>query len=440
MTTSELENYKVDHLFLLIGENPLPNYVAAKLLLNESGTAYLVHTRDTKERATRLQSILLKKEINLKAVELRSLGDYESDAHYIQTEINKTLERISSGKVGLNYTGGTKVMSVHSYMTLFYEEIKERLENKKNDKIYKRRSNVIFSYLDPRKLEMCIDREDGERKHIKIKPNTLEVKLLDFFELHGLYLKNTPIKEAQLPNLATAFAQVFSNETKRYLWLHRFYNNYCDKARKNKSGSDNLRGEWKSQTELKELSISLEELPEEIVLEFKKASFVTVDNKLSLMKVQETNIFKKLKHFCEWLDGLWLEHYVLEQVKSISQNQLIHDYGLNFEIPIEGTKDGCQFDVAFTRGHQIFAISCTTSSDRKLCKIKLFEAYLRARQMGGDEARVALVCSSNEPDSLKAEISDALANKKIAVFGCEDLTDLSTKISRWIIQNDEEAK
>ncbi len=25
--------YKVDHLFLLIGENPLPNYLAAKLLL-----------------------------------------------------------------------------------------------------------------------------------------------------------------------------------------------------------------------------------------------------------------------------------------------------------------------------------------------------------------------------------------------------------------------
>lgn len=32
MTTSEFDNYKVDHLFLLIGENPLPNYVAARTL------------------------------------------------------------------------------------------------------------------------------------------------------------------------------------------------------------------------------------------------------------------------------------------------------------------------------------------------------------------------------------------------------------------------
>jgi len=45
---------------LLIGENPLPNYVAAKLLLNDGGTAYLEHTADTVEQAKRLKNILKK--------------------------------------------------------------------------------------------------------------------------------------------------------------------------------------------------------------------------------------------------------------------------------------------------------------------------------------------------------------------------------------------
>ncbi|MBD2410389.1 hypothetical protein FACHB389_01400 [Nostoc calcicola FACHB-389] len=435
MSASEFDNYKVDHLFLLIGENPLPNYVAAKLLLNKHGTVYLVHTRDTKERATRLQSILIEEQSDLKAVEFRSLSDYESDAHYIKTEINKTLETISSGKVGLNYTGGTKAMSVHAYRTLFYEEIEEN--NKSKHKKYKRRYDVILSYLDPRRLEICIDSEDGERERIKIKPATLEIKLVKLFNLHGLNLKNEPVQEAQLPDFVIALAQLFSDDIKRQLWFSGFYKEFCEQARKKKS--DGSRGDWKSQTSLMAVSVSLEKLPEYIVAAFQKENFAT-DNKLTLKEVHKTNIFKKLDHFCEWLDGLWLEHYVLHQVKNIAQNQLIHDYGMDFEIPLEGTKDGFQFDVAFTRGHQLFAISCTTSRDRKLCKSKLFEAYLRARQMGGDEARAALVCISDEPDSLKAEISDVLANKKIAVFGCEDLIDLSKKISDWITQNDQEAK
>jgi hypothetical protein len=35
---------KTQHLFLLIGANPLPNYVAAMLLAQDGGTVYLLHT------------------------------------------------------------------------------------------------------------------------------------------------------------------------------------------------------------------------------------------------------------------------------------------------------------------------------------------------------------------------------------------------------------
>ncbi|WP_333333429.1 Card1-like endonuclease domain-containing protein [Microcoleus sp. LAD1_D3] len=158
-----------------------------------------------------------------------------------------------------------------------------------------------------------------------------------------------------------------------------------------------------------------------------------------MQAVKEKGAFTEIEHFCKYLDGLWLEHYVLQQVKNIADRNSIKDYGLNFQVPLLGTQQGFEFDVAFTRGYQLFAMSVSTTSKRDLCKNKLFEAYLRARQMGGDEARVALICCTNEPDTLKAEVA-VLDDKKIAVFGRDDLTDLASKIEDWIKQNDKDAK
>jgi hypothetical protein len=37
---SNIERYQTDHLFLLVGTNPLPNYVAAKVLWNGKGQVF----------------------------------------------------------------------------------------------------------------------------------------------------------------------------------------------------------------------------------------------------------------------------------------------------------------------------------------------------------------------------------------------------------------
>ncbi len=420
MSTFEFDEYKVDHLFLLIGENPLPNYVAAKLLLNKCGTAYLVHTTDTEKSAKRLQTIL-KSELNgFKGVELRSLGDYESDAFHIQKKIREELGKIKSGKIGLNYTGGTKAMAVHAYKAAFADC-----------------PDAIFSYLDPRRLEICIDREDRERDRLKIKPGTLQVQLVKIFQLHGLELKANPTQQPQSGTLAAEFVKVFHEEIKAKQWFDWYYKIFCEEARRKKGNGS--WGNWKSKTDLAKISIGLDNLPQEIITAFQEEKFITDDKKLSLSAVKTIGTFSEIESFCKWLDGLWFEHYVLGQVQNIASSCFIGDYGLNFEIPLTGTKDGFEFDVAFTRGYQLFALSCTTTSDRKLCKSKLFEAYLRARRMGGDEARVALICCSNEPDTLKAEIADSTNDDKIQVFGREHLTNLSQEIAGWIAQNDREA-
>ncbi|MGC1396645.1 MAG: hypothetical protein WA828_20480, partial [Coleofasciculaceae cyanobacterium] len=354
MSTSEFDDYKVDHLFLLIGENPLPNYVAARLLLNQGGTPYLVYTTGTEKPAKHLQTILSNEPIGLKTAQLVPLNDGEADAYQIQKAIRSKLESIKDGKIGLNYTGGTKAMSVHAYRAVFSKE-----------------PDTVFSYLDPRRLEMCIDRENGDRIRIKVKPESLEVKLAKLFQIHGLELKSKPTKEAQLPELAAGLATVFKDENQAKRWFDWYYNVFCENARKKRNGNW---GDWKSQTSLIELATPLEKVPQEILTAFCQEKFVTSDNKLSLKQVQNQNTFTKLEHFCKYLDGLWLEHYVLQQVKNIAEKNSIKDYGLNFEVPLTGTRNGFEFDVAFTRGYQLFAISVSTTSKRDLCKNKLFEA------------------------------------------------------------------
>ncbi len=419
MSTSEFDKYKVDHLFLLIGENPLPNYVAARLLLNPGGTPYLVYTTATDKPAKRLQTILSSEPIGLKTAQLVPLNDGEADAYQIQKAIRSKLETIKDGKIGLNYTGGTKAMAVHAYRAVLSKELPQ----------------TVFSYLDPRRLEMCIDRENGARITLKVKPELLQVKLAELFQIHGLELKADPTQEAHLPDLAAALAEVFKDEHKAKQWFDWYYGIFREEARKKKKNGDC--GDWKSQTALLELAIPLEKLPQEILTAFRSKNIIS-DNKLSLKEVQNKNMFSKLEHFCDWLDGFWLEHHVLQQVKNIADRHSIKDYGVNFKVPLTGTRDGFEFDVAFTRGYQLFAISVSTTSKRDLCKVKLFEAYLRARQMGGDEARVALICCTNEPDGLKAELA-VLDDKKIAVFGRDYLMDLSSKIEAWIQQNDKDA-
>lgn len=416
MSSSKFDRHKVDHLFLLIGENPLPNYVAAKLLLEPKGTLYLVHTTGTEKPAQRLKKILDDELSGCNPAELVPLGEYDSDAFYIQDTIKDYFP--NDGRVGMNYTGGTKAMAVHAYRAVF-----------------KKYSNdAVFSYLNPRRLEMCIDQENGDRIPIKIKPECFkkEVNLLTLFELHGLQTKpsNPPTQLPQLPNLATTLAEVFHDQNKLEIWFNWYNDVFCQQVKKQKSKGQ--LGDWKSKTALGSLSISCTDLIPEIVESFAKEDFLDSEGNLSLKLVQESNLFSELKYFCKWLDGIWLEHYVLQQVKLVAEGFSIADYGLNFDVPLLGTDDGFQFDVAFILGYQLFAISCSTTSKRDLCKTKLFEAYLRAQQMGGSEARVALVCCFDEPDSLKAELAGLLDQSQIAVFGQNSFPRLVEEISAWI--------
>jgi len=410
MLKSELEPYKVDYLFLLMGDNPLPNYIAAISLLKSKGTAFLVHTARTKLQAQRLEKVLVQTK-PFHSAYLIDLGDRQADAYGIGGKIREYAEGLS-GLVGLNYTGGTKAMSVHTYRAI--------------EKIYPK---AVFSYLDSNSLEMYFDSDIQDSDRIKVSP---QLSLSKMFQLHGLSWRVPPSNTPVIPKLAIKFAQLHQDPILAESWRK-----WCNQELRRKARTRDQK-QWKEESELRKISpLNLQSLPETVQ---ELLQDVGAKNcQLSLVTACEYG-FSDYTSICEWFDGIWLEHFVLAQVQTVAKDLNIQESKMSFRIDEKSSQwrqwEKFEFDVAFVRNSQLFALSCTTTSDRRFCKQKLFEANTRARQLGGIEARVCLVCCNDYPDSLRSELEVETRDRKIAVLGRQDLGDLGQKIQRWVQQND----
>ena len=472
MSTSEFDDYKVDHLFLLIGENPLPNYVAAKLLLREDGKPLLVYSERTQEPANRLRDSL-----DLSDKEMVALDNNEANAYEIKKRIREKIKEIQKehpdkNKFGLNYTGGTKAMAAHAYQALLSYELNH---------------NPIFSYLDSSSLKMLIDQENGNPIPLNVN-SKIKISLQEIFDLHEPWSKKQPpIEIPKLPQLAKKIANLHTdiNVARAWRW-------WCDYVLRQQTREPKKPDEWLKEKDLNNITIPLQaniankKVTENLALlvnsidkndsnmesphklmdklmnnEFKKLKEISelskslwdssnaqhIENitsllqsslnlsskELSLASAKDKGEFEKIKHVCKWLDGEWLEHHVLNEVKNISSFDIsINDSKMSFHIPDDKGNDKFEFDVAFTHNYQLFAISCTTDTDPGVCKLKLFEAYRRVKQMGGDEARVALVCCYDKPAKLKKGFMAQINDDKVNIFGCDNLVNLSENLKNWI--------
>jgi hypothetical protein len=206
MKMNEFEPYQTDHLFLLIGTNPLPNYIAALLLATERGTIHLLHSKGdhgTERIAKRLSSAIKKRKPEIK--EICSWEVDEANGNYILQRIKDLLGHVPpEATVGLHYTGGTKAMAVHVYRAISEE-----------------RPKSISSYLDARTLSMMID---GKSSPIKIIPENMGCSL-DLTELIHMHGYKIPIirDDPSQPDLCRAMAKIYSQEGsltewQRWIW------------------------------------------------------------------------------------------------------------------------------------------------------------------------------------------------------------------------------
>lgn len=234
------------------------------------------------------------------------------------------------------------------------------------------------------------------------------------------------------PTAAAQFAKLYQSPG-----LSRAWRNWCEQKLK-RSCQTGTYGRWNKEWQLSQAPpVSLQGLPAPWQTLLEQQMNATAQ-KLPLQASKQS--FQTSTQLCEWLDGIWLEDYVLQQIQQIPASYEIHEHQMSFRMQdpadLNAHWDKFEFDVAFMRHYQMFALSCTTSENRKLCKQKLIEANTRAQQLGGIEARVGLVCASGDPISLRKELEVATRNRKIAVFGRQDWPDLAAKISKWVKENE----
>lgn len=175
----------------------------------------------------------------------------------------------------------------------------------------------------------------------------------------------------------------YGNKTNNFDETTKQWQTWCNTAMKHKTWEykkDKKYSDWKDEEVLEKVELDFTTAPTKIKSILISALGVSED-KLSLHTAKEKGGFEKIHHVCEWLNCGWLEHYVLSEVKKISKTSQIDGISASFNIvDIEQESDEVwdkfQFDVAFRRGYQFFAISCTTSSIVDVCKEKLLKHIL----------------------------------------------------------------
>jgi hypothetical protein len=335
-------------LLLLVGSNPLPNFIAALILKPES--IRLFYSPESEPVKDYLKKKLKDRLENIEIIDTRI--DNATDP----SKVRKAFASISAD-AHLHYTGGTKTMAAHARLAF-------RDAGGTDEKA---------SYLDERNAVLRFD--DGYE--IPESKWDFELTIADVLWLHGVedFAKHEISKlqciEQNLKGIATA---VFNNPT----LIGNLNNISVDKY-----------------------SELIPELNSQVLLENKD----------------------------RFLKGVWLEDWV---------GVMLQQCGIKSEICISlksmrSKERGFEADVVLIRRHRLYVISCTTQSKLKDCKFKLFEVAMRARQLGGDLARSALVCMIHgfeegmnllKIDQLKKDVMDIWdASNTPRVFGLDDLRE-----------------
>lgn len=418
-TSAIPESYRTDHLFLLVGTNPLPNFVAAKLLLKPGGKLYLVHSCGTEQVAARLSRYWIEAE---SGVQPQFVCVAEADGADIRRKLNSELQQISSGVVGLNYTGGTKIMSVHACRTMLdYQERQQR--------------GVVLSYLDARTNKVHI--EYGNNPPFESASVIFEVSptLEQIIKLHVVELSSAIERNVMLPDLAAQFAEAHEAPETAKAWRA-----WCENVLRSEKTRTNS-GKWKEDNQLRSVELALPVDPslQDLTIAMHEV-FQISHEPCSLFAASQAAGFKKAKHLCEWLDGKWFEYRVLSILKMIQDDGefkdrcRLGDIGMGLKPRNESGRSEYETDIVVMQGYRLYLISVTTDDTAGMCKLKLFEAERRAQDMGGDAAYVGLICLNDAPDKLQKQIGRVWDDEnRVRVFGRPDLSDLDDRLSQWFI-------
>lgn len=411
------EEYRSTQLFLLIGNNPLPDYVAARLLWDEQAPdakLYLVCSAITYPVAERIVE-----EMQLAHTQVAYLRVNETEPYSVFRTVHKAAQFLTGG-IGLNYTGGTKAMAVHAYHAL------RSLENP-----------CVFSYLDAGSLEMVIEREGGASMRFAVE-RALTMSIEQILHLHGYgFHRVKKTKLFMMPEKEPHHAEFVR------LWGGVGFDAIDQWTRANfQRNVGSIKDAYQT---LPYADLCTIPLPREDVFEimrsfYQQENVITFED-LAILWDMQGNKDQNGSNLANWLRTFWLEDFVLLCVQDIAAECGIHESGKSLK-PFDQIMDDSkfEFDVYAIQGFRLFGISCSTEEKISQLKLKLFEARVRTTQIGGDESCTALVCmASDNPVSgspmLKHQLKESwdTFSSRVEVIGKKDLKEetLKKRLKNW---------
>ncbi len=379
-------------LVLLVGTNPLPNYVVAKYLYNSAevglkpDNVLLIHTPETEKVARRLQKSL---EEDLKAAiaPLHNFNDpFESGQ---QSNLKKVLKNQAS--IHLNYTGGTKAMGVRVY------QIVKELENGSN-KVFK------YSYLDASKHLLRFDDGDSDPKTATggsyDMRRIVDISLATLKSLHNLEPgKENSKKEFPGPGRWLFDNLVLNSGNGPTISGLRDWTRQFRAGEKLVQPKDLAANPWPDGPGFEDFAERIKVQPG---LNFNSSGKFTWED---LPK-------KEREQLIEYLDGAWLERPVYELLTGgpvkFDPPVTLHQFDLKLKNQASIKKE-MQLDTVLLRGYELAVISVTTSKNEGVIKGKAFEALHRAEQLGGEQA-FAVVVTLADRDQVNSVRDDLETN------------------------------
>ncbi len=112
------------------------------------------------------------------------------------------------------------------------------------------------------------------------------------------------------------------------------------------------------------------------------------------------------KEWGEFFTGGWLEKFAQEVMQNVDRKyslELAVAGGVRPEPMGPARNRDSELDVVVVRGYRIYLVSCTTASKASSIKPKCYEALNRIRLIGGGLAKAAVVCLASPSDALAVE-------------------------------------
>lgn len=371
-------------LVVLIGTNPLPNYVVAKYYIEDKqyNQVVLIYTKEeptfgqasTIEFSTNIKYLLELEYKNISIDKIEILN--ASNAAQIKKDLNdnslleSSLEKAQ--EITFNYTGGTKSMSVHSY-NYFSEKY----------------TKCVFSYLNPRKDELVLESKNNENKIITtIKPDVssaVKISFVTLVKLHGYEYTIEPKINTDLETAINGYIY-YSTGTLDNQKCKTIHDDLIKMFGKN----DSIESVQKFKEQINRIrNLKIENSIQNLInILPKKYQF---HDSFSLI-TNASDVYQWVKYFIKNRD---YEFYIFNILQEI-MNEIPTFYD-EIQINVFPNKSGVLFelDVVVIKGYKLFAISVTRHTTKMQIKHKGFEVLHRARQIGGEEAKVILFCSSN---------------------------------------------